>query len=163
LKPSGGPRIHHLLRSSQAALHLIQIADEHVIWPRREVALPWDRRHVVERAALGDPFRQSAVQHRHVAMPHGAEHPPYARSRENARTVVNDDPVSVAQAQLADAACEFCRLGKHMRQARFGVADFVDVKEYRARYMAFQELSLRVSPCGREIPGRVYDADVRRV
>ena len=64
---------------------------------------------VLERAALGLPFLQAAVQHAHVLVAHGAEHPPHARRRVEALAVVGDDVHAVADAHLLHAAGELAR------------------------------------------------------
>ena len=113
--------------------------------------------------ALGHPFRQAAVEHRHVLVAHGAEHPPHAAGAGHRRGVVDHDLVAVAQPELAHARGELLRRGQHVRQRARGVGDLVDVEEHRAGNVLVGELRLGIALLRRQVERAVDEADVRRV
>jgi hypothetical protein len=147
----------------QVALHLVERADDVGLVARGEVALLRRDGQVLDRAALGDPLGQAAVQHHHVLVAHGAEFPPDAGGGQDAAGVVDDDLRAVAQAQLLDPRGELDRRGQHVRQVRGLVRDLVDVEEHRAWNVGQVVLGPGVALGGGHVPGAVDDPDVRRV
>ena len=127
-----------------------------------EVAVAQDRDPVLDRPALGAPLRQAAVEDRDVGLAEEAEGPPDPGRAEDAVGVVDHHPVAVADAHGAHAADELLHRRGHVRQARLGVGDLVDVEEARAGDMRRRELGAGVAPRRRHVPARVEDAQVRR-
>ena len=121
------------------------------------------RRHVGQRAALGPPLRQAAVQHRDVVVAHEAEQPPHPGRGDEAVVVVDDDPAAVAEAQLAHPRAELGRRRHHVRVQVLGLADLVEVEEHGARDVRRLVLGPGVALGRRQEPGGVHHPHVGRV
>ena len=110
-----------------------------------EVAVAQHRLAGLERAALGAPLRQAAVEHRDVGLAEEPERPPDPRRAEHADAVVDDDAVAVADAHRPHPGDELLHRRRHVRQARLLVGDLVDVEEARAGDMRRLELGAGVA------------------
>src|SRR5690606_5249454 len=87
---TGRAGVDNLRRAALAdAGHVGHVAHHRGVETGGEVTL-LDRARlaILDRAALGAPFGQAAVEHRHVVVPHHAEHPPGAGGGEQAELVV---------------------------------------------------------------------------
>ncbi len=62
------------------------------------------RRAILQRAAFGFPFRQSAIEHGDVVVAEDLEHPPGARGGEEASRVIGDHALAIADPHPAQ--CE---------------------------------------------------------
>src|SRR5690606_29354313 len=103
-EPGGASRIQHLLGARiEIAQHRGAVSDKASIPPCGEVAGGVARKSVCQRAAFCLPLLQPAIKHRHILMPHDAEHPPDARRAEEPCTVIDDDAVAIAKSHGADA------------------------------------------------------------
>ena len=91
-----------------------------------------------ERAPLGDPFRQAAVEDGDVALAEGAEGPPDGAPKQ-ADAVIDNDLHAVADAEPTHGAGEGHRIGQHVRQAGRMVGDGVDVEKHRPGDVGFRE------------------------
>ncbi len=121
------------------------------------------RNHIFYRPTFLAPLRQTTVENGNILVAHRPQHPPGARTRVNAHTVIDDEQISVAKPKFAHAAGELRTWRQHVGQGARFVGEIVDVEEYRARNMRGKIFRFRVAFCLGEIPGRVGDADVRRV
>jgi hypothetical protein len=118
---------------------------------------------LLRRPSLGEPFGQTAVEHRDVVVPHGAEHPPHPAGAEQAGGVVGHNPVGAGNAEPADGVGEDRGRRQHVRQIARLLGDGVDIEEHRAGDVAFEKLGPPVAAGGRHVPRRVDHADARRV
>ena len=125
--------------------------------------LRFQRRAVRQGTPFGLPFRQAAIQHGHILMAHHLEHPPGARRREQARHIIGDHPLAIADPQLPHARGEFLRARQHVGKRARGIGEIVDIENLRPRNMAFQELGPGIALHGGQVPGGIDDGDVGRI
>jgi len=155
--------VHDLLA---AQLHhrrdLRHVAHQACVAVRGEVAVARDGRDVLQRAALGAPFRQAAVEHGHVGMAEHPEHPPHPRGGEQPRAVIDHHAMPVADPHPPHPADEFLDRRQHVRQRRLGVGDLVDVEELRAGDVRPGIFRLRVAACVGHVPRGVEHPHVGR-
>src|SRR5476651_2472620 len=93
--------------------HLLEILYQRMVLPRREVARERCGAHVFQRPSFAAPFRQSTVENDNVLVTHRAQHPPGSRSGVDARTVVYNDEISIAESEFAHPAGELRRRRQH--------------------------------------------------
>src|SRR5207245_11469668 len=88
----------------------------------REPARLGRRRAGFNRATLGAPSRQAAVEHGDRVVAEGAKRPPDTRGADDAARVVDDHAIAIANAELPDLVREVRRARQHVRPrgARFG-------------------------------------------
>ena len=120
-----------------------------------------DGGHILNLAPFGQPFGQSPVQHGHVHLAHQPKGPPNARGRKQARSIINHHLMPVAHAHSPHPRDELFGRGRHMRQGRSAVADFVNVKEPRAGDMGLGVFSLGVAPGCWQIPRGIKHPQIR--
>ena len=115
---------------------------------------------LIDRAALGLPFRQAAIQHRDIGLAHQPEGPPDPRRRENARPVVDDDLMAIAHAHRPHPADEHLGWRGHVRQAGPLVGDLVNVEEPGAGNVCGAIFGPGIPTCVRQIPACIQDPQV---
>ena len=86
-------------------------------------------RPCLERAFLGAPLLQPALQNLDVRRAKEAQRPPDPGGADERGRVIDDEAHAVAKAELSRRAGEILGRGKHMRQASRMVGDGVDVEE----------------------------------
>jgi hypothetical protein len=138
--------------------HLRDVLHKAVLAADGHVPVAHDRGHVLDLAALGLPFRKTAIQHGNIGLAHQPEGPPDAGGGKQARAVIDHDLMAVAHAHGAHPADEFFRGRGHMRQGGPVVRNLVDVEEARAGIWA-ASYSARAS---RPASGMYHEASITR-
>ena len=101
-KALGGPGVNDRVKTALGSgKHLFGILEKIGPYTRREMPLDRDRGQILDFTAGFGPCSEPAIQDFHVSLAHHAEHPPDARRGEEIELVVDDDPVAIAEAQLA--------------------------------------------------------------
>ena len=131
-----------------------------VLAPHGHVAVADHRRHVLGLAALGLPFRQTAVEHGDVGLAHQLEQPPDPRRREQPLAVIDHDLVAVAHAHGTQPRHELLDGRHHVRQLGAIVADIVDVEIARAGNVGGGIFRLRIAVGPGQEPAGIEDAQV---
>ena len=111
---------------------------------------------VFHGAGLALPFGKAAIQHFHIVMAQGLEHPPHARGRKNARAVIDHQALAVADAQRAYGAGKVFGAREHVRQIGGTVSYRVDVEMHRARNVRDFKFSPGVAVFAGHVPGGVH-------
>src|SRR5271166_6692686 len=156
VEAAGGARIDDLLA---AGCHVLDqgplVADQGRVEPCREMTSRGGREGGVERPSLGLPFGQAAIEDRDLMMPVKAQHPPGAPSRRQTDTVIDDDPVTVADTECGDLARKEIGGRDHVRQTRAGLRYVVDIEKHSTRDVALVEVLTRGRGNARQFEGRI--------
>ncbi len=120
------------------------------------------RRHLalLDLAAFRDPFFQAAIEHAHVVVAEGQEHPPRAGRRDPTAGIVDHDRVVIADPEPADIASELFGRREHVRQRVGMVRHRVDVEKHRARNMRREIVVFRQRQHARHLERRIDHLDV---
>ncbi len=130
---------NEVLAAVQVDEHAARRHGAHQCGATSEVARDPSRwRRALARAASGRPDLPAAVEHGHRVVAEPAQHPPQAHGKAASGSVVSDDLLVLAQAELGESGCE----GVGIRQrvptvvpAFWGGQIAVEVKKDRARNM----------------------------
>jgi len=120
------------------------------------------RTAALQRAVLGLPFWQSAIEHGHIIVAEMAEHPPGPGRAEQTHAVIDDDAHAVAEAEPAHPRGKLLRARQHMGQGVARIGDLVDVEIDRARNVRLGVFGLCVALHRRKVPGPIDHMNVGR-
>jgi len=100
-------------------------------------------------------------QDKHLFRTHDAEQPPATRRRKDARTVIGDDAVILADAELADSIGKHIGRGHHMRETGGMIRDFVVIETHGTGNMPCRIFGICIAVVGRQVEGGVDDSQIR--
>ena len=118
---------------------------------------------LLQRPSLGSPLAHSTIEHRHPAVAEHPEHPPDPRGTQvGPGAIVDNQVISLFQAERAHPGGELIGLRQHMGQRGARVAHLVEIQKYRTRYMSLGILAQTRTATPWQIPGAVHHPYPRR-